>query len=38
MMDAMAFLWLNVVGCTLVILIALILQRFQKKALEEAAF
>ena len=38
MMDAMAFLWLNVVGCALVILIALILQRFQKKALEKAAF
>jgi Na+/proline symporter len=38
MMDAMAFLWLNVVGCTLVILIAMLLQRFQKKALEKAAF
>jgi Na+(H+)/acetate symporter ActP len=38
MMDAMAFLWLNVVGCALVILIALILQGFQKKALEKIAF
>jgi Na+/proline symporter len=38
MMDAMAFLWLNVVGCTLVILIAMLLQRFQKKALEKATF
>lgn len=29
-MDAMAFLWLNVVGCVLVVLIAVILQKFQK--------
>jgi Na+/proline symporter len=29
-MDAMAFLWLNVVGCLLVMLIAVILQKFQK--------
>ena len=29
-MDAMAFLWLNVVGCVLVMLIAVILQKFQK--------
>jgi hypothetical protein len=34
MMETMAFLWLNVVGCTLVIVIAIILQGFQKKALE----
>ncbi|WP_276360315.1 sodium:solute symporter [Daejeonella sp. H1SJ63] len=33
MMDIMAFLWLNVVGCVLVVLIALILQRFQKNTL-----
>lgn len=38
MMDVMAFLWLNVVGCVLVVLIAGILQRFQKKALEKPAF
>jgi hypothetical protein len=38
MMETMAFLWLNVVGCALVILIAIILQGFQKKALEKAAF
>lgn len=38
MMDAMAFLWLNVVGCVLVVLIASILQRFNKKALENNAF
>jgi Na+/proline symporter len=38
MMETMAFLWLNVVGCTLVILIAILLQRFQKKALERPAF
>jgi Na+/proline symporter len=37
MMDVMAFLWLNVVGCVLVVLIASILQRFQKKALEKPA-
>ena len=30
MMDVMAFLWLNVVGCLLVMLIAVILQKFQK--------
>jgi Na+/proline symporter len=35
MMDVMAFLWLNVVGCVLVVLIASILQRFQKNALEK---
>lgn len=34
MMDLMAFLWLNVVGCVLVMLIAVILQKFQKNALE----
>lgn len=34
MMDLMAFLWLNVVGCVLVMLIAVILQKFQKSALE----
>ncbi|MDP3468069.1 MAG: sodium:solute symporter [Daejeonella sp.] len=34
MMDIMAFLWLNVVGCVLVMLIAAILQKFQKNALE----
>jgi SSS family solute:Na+ symporter len=38
MMDVMAFLWLNVVGCVMVVLIAGILQRFQKKALEKPAF
>jgi Na+/proline symporter len=38
MMDVMAFLWLNVVGCVLVVLIASILQRFQKNALENNAF
>jgi len=38
MMDVMAFLWLNVVGCVLVVLIASILQRFQKNALEKPAF
>jgi Na+/proline symporter len=36
MMDVMAFLWLNVVGCVLVVLIASILQRFQKNALEKS--
>jgi Na+/proline symporter len=35
MMDVMAFLWLNVVGCVLVVLIASILQRFKKNALEK---
>jgi Na+/proline symporter len=35
MMNVMAFLWLNVVGCLLVVLIASILQRFQKNALEK---
>ncbi|HEY1061795.1 MAG TPA: sodium:solute symporter [Daejeonella sp.] len=34
MMDLMAFLWLNVVGCVLVMLIAVILQKFQKNTLE----
>jgi Na+/proline symporter len=38
MMDVMAFLWLNVVGCVLVVLIASILQRFKKNALEKPAF
>jgi Na+/proline symporter len=37
MMDVMAFLWLNVIGCVLVVLIASILQRFQKNALEKPA-
>lgn len=32
MMDLMAFLWLNVVGCLLVMLIAMILQKFHKKS------
>ena len=30
MLDLMAFLWLNVVGCLLVMLIAVMLQKFQK--------
>lgn len=34
MMDLMAFLWLNVVGCLLVVLFAIILQKFQKSKLE----
>jgi uncharacterized membrane protein len=34
MMDLMAFLWLNVVGCLLVMLIAVILQKFQKNTLK----
>lgn len=38
MMDIMAFLWLNVVGCVLVVLIASILQQFKKKTLEKPAF
>lgn len=38
MMNIMAFLWLNVVGCALVVLIASILQRFKKNALEKPAF
>lgn len=38
MMNIMAFLWLNVVGCVLVVLIAMILQRFQKNVLEKPAF
>ena len=37
MLDVMAFLWLNVVGCVLVVLISSILQRFQKNALENPA-
>jgi Na+/proline symporter len=36
-MNLMAFLWLNVVGCVLVVLIAMILQKFQKKVLETPA-
>ena len=36
MMDIMAFLWLNVVGCVLVVLIASILQQFKKKELEKS--
>ncbi|MFA5244578.1 MAG: sodium:solute symporter [Pedobacter sp.] len=32
LMNLMAFLWLNVVGCILVVLIALILQKFQKNS------
>ena len=38
MMNIMAFLWLNVVGCVLVVLIAMILQKFQKNVLEKPAF
>ena len=38
MMNIMAFLWLNVVGCVLVVLISSILQRFQKNALEKPVF
>lgn len=38
MMNIMAFLWLNVVGCVLVVLIASILQRFKKNALEKPTF
>jgi Na+/proline symporter len=34
MLDLMAFLWLNVVGCLLVMLIAVILQKFQKNTLK----
>lgn len=34
-MDHIAFLWLNVVGCTLVVLIALILQKFSRNKPEE---
>jgi len=34
MMDIMAFLWLNVVGCVLVMLIAALLQKFHKNKLE----
>jgi solute:Na+ symporter, SSS family len=34
MMDVMAFLWLNVVGCLLVMLIAVILQNFKKTSIE----
>ena len=37
MMDFMAFLWLNVVGCLLVILISVVLQRFQKNALNHSS-
>lgn len=33
MMDIMAFLWLNVVGCLLVVIIAAVLQWFQKNTL-----
>ena len=36
MMDIMAFLWLNGVGCVLVVLIASILQQFKKKELEKS--
>ncbi len=36
MMNIMAFLWLNVVGCVLVVLIASILQQFKKKELEKS--
>lgn len=38
MMNIMAFLWLNVVGCVLVVLIASILQQFNKKELEKPTF
>jgi Na+/proline symporter len=34
MLDLMAFLWLNVVGCVLVMLIAMILQNLQKTSIE----
>ncbi len=34
MLDLMAFLWLNVVGCLLVMLIAVILQKFKKTSIE----
>jgi SSS family solute:Na+ symporter len=34
MLDLMAFLWLNVVGCVLVMLIAVILQNFQKNTVK----
>jgi Na+/proline symporter len=34
MLDLMAFLWLNVVGCVLVMLIAVILQKLQKTSIE----
>jgi uncharacterized membrane protein len=34
MLDLMAFLWLNVVGCVLVMLIAMILQNFQKNTVK----
>jgi len=34
MLDLMAFLWLNVVGCLLVMLIAVILQNFKKTSIE----
>ena len=34
MFDLMAFLWLNVVGCVLVMLIAMILQNLQKTSIE----
>jgi len=34
MLDLMAFLWLNVVGCLLVMLIAVIIQKFQKNTLK----
>ena len=34
MLDLMAFLWLNVVGCLLVMLIAVILQNFQKNTVK----
>ena len=37
MMDFMAFLWLNVVGCLLVVIISAVLQRFQKNALNYAS-
>lgn len=34
MLDLMAFLWLNVVGCLLVMLIAMILQKLQKTSID----
>lgn len=38
MLDLMAFLWLNVVGCVLVMLIAVILQKLQKTSIEASQY
>ncbi|MFZ4102680.1 MAG: sodium:solute symporter [Sphingobacterium thalpophilum] len=38
MLDLMAFLWLNVVGCVLVMLIAVILQNLQKTSIEASQY